>query len=74
METLKSTISWQAKQRKKRLKINLGFSAKAQQKVSHPSARQRKICMGKARHTPLGSEQGWTDFAARSYNPSQVTL
>lgn len=39
----------------KRFKINLGFSAKAQQKMSHPSARERRICLEEARHTPLGS-------------------
>lgn len=33
--TLKSTTNWQARQRKKGFKVNLGTSAKAQQKVYH---------------------------------------
>lgn len=40
--TLKTTLSWQARQREERFKVNLGIFAKALQKSVPPSARKGK--------------------------------
>lgn len=58
--TLKSTTNWQTRQRKKGFKVNLGTSAKAQQKqrTTFSTNRKRRICTDEEKHSTPGRNQG----------------